>query len=382
MARRVVNASMLEGLVEGSMNQEVQKGAQRSIDPAFPVFSTPINQDIIVYIPTVNCVQTENGTVMNVLPSVIHDGKLGKVFTNVRCINGLSGNPLFEQLGYDGTCPACEAVGESWDLYNLKMKAEAKKIGIDPQNDPGDVLKPFREKFLQEMDLKSGEEYVTFPIVIIPTQNKVPTPDALQNLQVVYVHWRKKRYEDAILGGLESMMTNPGHPAGLFWHWKFTYDTKGKPATARDSAKNAKYTVIQDQQYLATLEQFRQAAEEKAKPFTLIKAAEVVVANQFLFREDLENEVNKIMRRTRELLALAETNGGNALPAGQQQGALPGANPLATYGTAQPQGAQAPATMGVEQPQAQPQAQLQGQPQGQPQFGGAPANPVGFGTQG
>lgn len=291
---------------------------------------------------------------MEVLNALIHDGKNGKQFTSVRCISGLH-NEFFEQLGYDGTCPACEAMHEVWDLYNVKMKAEAAKWGIDPQNDPADSLKPHREKILGEMDLKNAEEYVTFPIVIIPTKAKMtPADDALTTMRVEFVTWRKKRYNDAIIATLDTMMNNPGHPAGLFWMWKFSYDTQGKQANARDSAKNAKYAVINDASALPLLEPLRAAAEEKAKEFTLIKAAEVIVANQFLFKEDVDAEVRKIMSRTRQLLQLSSVSGTQQqLPAGQPVGQLGGANPLANFGVQPQQGqvGEVPTNLGGAQPQ-------------------------------
>lgn len=358
MARRVVDTKLLQGLVDGSANQEIQKGTPRTTDPNFPVFATPVNSDILVYVPMTNTVTDENGMDMKVLHSHIHDAKIGKGFTSIRCISGLSANPAFDALGYDGTCPACEATREAWELYRLKLDAEAKRIGIDPQNDANDVLKPAREKILGEMDIKGAEEYVTFPIVIIPTKAKFqPADDALQNLQVVFVHWRKKRYDDAIIGALDTMMVNPGHPAGMFWLWKFTYDTQGKQANARDSAKNAKYTPITDQNAMTMLDQFKPVAEEKAKEFTLLKAAEVVVATQFLYKEDMEVEVNKVMSKTRQLLELAQVGGAPALgaPAGQPVGQLGAGNPLANFGVAQdapqqgaPQGA--PLNLGQQSP--------------------------------
>lgn len=383
MARRVVDMSLLQGLVQGSQNQEVNKGTPRTTDPNFPVFTTPINQDIIVYFPMVNVVTTENGTDMQVLKSHIHEARVGKSFTSVRCISGLAGG-VFDQLGYDGSCPACDAMQEVWELYRVKLNAEAKRLGIDPQNDPQDVLKPAREKILSEMDLKNAEEYVTFPVVIIPTAGKFqPAPDAMEKMQAVFVHWRRKRYNDAILSALDSLMVNPGHPGGMFWLWKFSYDTKGKQANARDSAKNAKYTPITDQSALALFEPFREAAEEKAKEFTLVKAAEVVVANQFLYKEDLEAEVNKIMARTRNMLELAKMGGMQqpALGAGQPAGQLGFANPLANFGIAQEQ-PQAQPALGAGQPQFASQSQLgAGQPanqQQQPNMG-VSGSPIQFG---
>ena len=326
MARKV-DVNLLAQLNAGAEKQEVKKGGfSRTTDPNFPVFSTPVNKDILVYIPMTNVVSTENGSEMKRLNVHTHTYREGNYTGMLRCISGLEGGVYSEVLGYDGTCPACEAVKDCWALYNRKMEAEAKKLGVDPQNDTGEVLKSVRRKILDEMDMKGTEEYVTFPIVIIPTQEKSikPTPDALKNLQVQFVVWTKKRYEKNILGALESLMNNPGHPGGMFWIWKFSYDTAGKQANARDSAKNAKYMPITDANFLNAMAPGKAALEQAAAAFTNEKASEVVISNQYMYKEDLDEKVNKIMAKTRNLLSLseAESLGAPAL----------GANALANFG--------------------------------------------------
>ena len=326
MARKV-DPSILSQLNQGAATQEVKKGGySRTSDPNFPVFGTPINKDILVYIPMTNVIQNENGSELSLLTVHTHTYREGNYTGMMRCISGLEGGIFKDVLGYDGTCPACEAVRDCWSLYNRKLEAEAKKLGIDPQNDTGDVLKSTRRKILDEMDMKGTEEYVTFPIVVIPTVEGTikPTPDALQNLQPQFVVWTKKRYEKNILGSLSSLFNNPGHPGGMFWIWKFSYDTDGKPANARDSAKNASYMPITDAQFLAALTPAKTALEAAAAAFTNEKASEVVLSNQYLYKEDIDEKVNKIMAKTRNLLALSETDALGGTPA-------LGENPLAGF---------------------------------------------------
>ena len=318
MARKV-DVSLLAQLNAGAENQEVKKGGfSRTTDPAFPLFTTPINKNILVYIPMTNVVSTENGSEMKLLTTHTHTYRENNYTGMIRCISGLEGGVFSSELGYDGSCPACAAVADCWELYNRKIKAEADKLGIDPQNDTGDVLKSARRKILDEMDMKSSEEYVTFPIVIIPTEGNTikPAPDAINNLQVQFVVWTKKRYEKNIIGGLSNLMNNPGHPGGLFWQWKFTYNTEGKPANARDSAKNAVYTVIDSAEFLKLMESGKPALEKAAAAFTNEKAVEVIISNQYMYKEDLDAKVNKIMAKTRNLLAISDTEGvGSAAPA-------------------------------------------------------------------
>lgn len=336
MARKV-DVSLLSQLNAGAENQEVKKGGfSKSTDPGFPVFGTPVNKDILVYIPLTNAVKTENGVDIKLLNVHTHTYRDGNFTNMLRCISGLEGNVYSEVLGYDGSCPACEAVKDCWSLYNRKLDAEAKKLGIDPQNDSADVLKGARQRILSEMDMKGSEEFVTFPIVIIPTQEGTikPTADALKNLQVQYVVWTKKRYDKNILGALDAMIENPGHAGGLFWVWKFSYDTGGKQANARDSAKNAKYMLIQDPKFLEVLNGAKPALEDAAKGFTNDKASEVIVSNQYMYKEDLVEKVNKIMAKTRNLLALSETESLGVAPSV--------GNELASFGGA------LPTSLGVE----------------------------------
>lgn len=328
MARKV-DISMLGKLNAAAETQEVKKsGFSRTTDPKYPVFSTPINTDILVYFPMTNVVTTENGDVMNLLRTHIHTYKIGANGSGMlRCISGLEGG-IWSELGYDGSCPACDAVSDCWELYRVKLQAEAQKLGIDPQNDPGEILKPTRRKILDEMDMKASEEYVTFPIVIIPTVEKSfkPTDDAWNNLQVQFVTWTKKRYDKNITGALDSLLTKPTHPGGMFWIWKFSYDTQGKPANARDSAKNAKYMPINDSDFLKAMAKVKPILEKAAESFTNEKASEVVVCNQYYYKEDLDDKVNKIMAKTRGMLAIA----GKADMGGTNS--LEGQNPLASFG--------------------------------------------------
>jgi len=362
MARKV-DMNLLNSLIEGSQNQVVQKGTPLTTDPNFPLFTTPVNEDVVVYIPRTNVVVTENGEDMRLLTSHIHTAKVGNRTRQLRCINGLLGNPAFDALGYDGTCPACDAMSEVWELYKMKLESEAKMLGVDPQTAPDNIIKPIRTRLLEEMALKDAEEYVTFTVVVIPSSRLgSPTPDAMNAMKVYFVHWRKKRYEEKLLSALKTLMNAPSHPAGLLWQWQFTYNTGGKQPNARDSALNARYNVITDSQVIEIYKPFMMKAEELAKEFTVLKAAEVVVANQFMYKEDIVQEVDKIMANTRKLVkdfkALSSVGGvgQQALGGFVPQGLL-NANPLMNFGQGVQgqQGQSLGLQQGVQQVQSQPQ---------------------------
>lgn len=362
MARKAVDPSMLKGLIQGTEGQEVSRASSMTADPRFPVFRTPVNTDVLVYIPRTNVTVGENGEDMGLLTTIMHSWQKGKTFGQLRCMNGLTGG-LYDQLGYTGTCPCCQAMEDVWNLRSAKIDAEAKRLGIDPQNDPTNLLKSVKERANGEMDMKPGEEYVTFPVVLIPLKAPMtPADDALENLQPQFVIWRKKRYEESLMSAFASVMNPPPHPAGQFWLWKFSYDTGGKQANARDSAKNAKYQLISDPSSIAILDKFRTKAEEVAQEFTNVKATEVLYANQFMYAEDLQTEVDGIMAGTRRMLDLIQSGGSMGQP-GLEAGAVPGlgagaaeASPLASFGAQPPAGnmGQAPASEAPAAPAAAP----------------------------
>ncbi len=340
--RRKLDPTMLETAVTSVATQEVSKGTPRSEDPNFGVFATPINEDILVYIPRGTwVVEGENGSETRYLKAWLHDVKEGKMYKQLRSIRGLTADqsPAFKELGYDGECPLDEATKEEWELYNIKLEAALKAAGLT-LNDPDESIKPIRKRILDERTIKNAEEYITFPVCIIPRKDSTkpaekmfPADDALDGVQVVFVTWRKDRYEKSLLSVLDVLPDAPTHPAGLFFFWKFTYDTKGKPATARDSAREATYNVVQQQATLDRLEPLREALEAKAIAFTPEKAAEVIVANQFWYKEDLQAEVDKFMSKVRAQLRMARGSEGEApaLNAGSATAGLEGGNPLSGF---------------------------------------------------
>jgi glutaredoxin len=340
---RAIDVNLISQLAAGAEHQEISKGGYaRSTDPNFPVFSTPINRNVLIYFPMTNVVKTENGTEMKLLHSHVHTYKDGQFIKQSRCISGLKGGVFSEALGYDGTCPFCEAVKDCWKLYNLKLDSKAKELGIDPQNDTADALRSIRRNLVDEMAVKGAEEYVTFPVVVIPVEEGTTNlvPDWINQISVQYVTWTYKRYEKCILGGLSAVFGNQGHPGGMFWLWKFTYNTGGKQANARDSAKNATYAPIQAPQFLEQMKQYIPTLEKAAAGFTNEKAVEVLVCNQFMYKDDIDSLVNGVMSGTRNQIYQAESINLNAPAAPQSAGF--GVNPLAGFGANQP------ATLGLE----------------------------------
>lgn len=301
-------------LIAARSSQTVSK-PYGSTDSKFPLFKTPVGENLLVYIPRLNVIDNGDGTETNVLlHSATHKYNTGKQFGDITCITGFpQDNPAAEALGYvdeNGmhTCPACDALSECWDLVNAKTEAIAEKLCIDdPQNDREEKLKPSRQKFMQEMAIQRSVEQVTFPIVVLPAKNNRPAEDAMEKMQGYFVTMSKQRYQEKVCAGLDALYENPGHIAGRWMTWKFKYDTKGAQPTARDAAKNAQFIIIENSAAINELQAYVAKAEEIASEFTNEKALEVLTALAPQTYDEIKRITDRVMRETRNTLAAMKT---------------------------------------------------------------------------
>lgn len=316
-----VKVNMAE-VLKMRQSQEIDK-PYGSSDSKFPLFKTPVNERLLVYIPSLNVIEHEDGTSTNdVLETALHNYKLGKKFGTITCISGIDNDsPIAEILGYkDHTCPACDAVNECWNLVNAKTEAKAKELGINPENDPEEVLKPFRKKYIQDMVMTRASKYVTFPIVVIPHKGNRLTGESESGMSAYYVTMTEQRYREKVCASLSTLFNNPGHIGGRFMVWDFTYDSNGAQHNARDSAKNAKFNIIIDPAALQAFEPIRAKAEELAKEFTNIKALEVLTALEPVEYSKLNSSVDSVMKETRKILAMvSEGSDIAALPSAPEK---------------------------------------------------------------
>jgi hypothetical protein len=289
-------------MIQATQNQEVGKRSARTTDSRFPVYGVPVKEDHLVYIPRVDIIQGENGEQPAWLRSVLHEYSVGSSYGHIRCINGLTEDAI-PGSGYDGTCPACDAERDCWTLANTKLETEARKMGV-PVDDPGEAWKAVKSTVYSGRAIKGTEEFITFPIVVVPNhpENKTtPTQDALKGLRAFFVLWKRNMFNERLMSALEAIPNNPGHPAGMMWLWKYTYVPARGEQNARDAQRNAKYNIIPNTNgyYDAVIA----AAEEAAKEFSALKAADVVVSNQYPTMEEITTFVDKSMIQTRTLIA-------------------------------------------------------------------------------
>ena len=96
-----ITPEMIAQMKAKSKDQEVKRGYSPTYDSDFPMFRTPVNEDILVYLPLTNVVEGDNGEELDLLEAYLHDYKEGTMYGQVRCINGLTGGIFEEVLGYD-----------------------------------------------------------------------------------------------------------------------------------------------------------------------------------------------------------------------------------------------------------------------------------------
>lgn len=413
--KRPIPQDVLQVALAQAQEQKASTGFSPTLDSNFPVMKPFLNQQIVVYVPNTNTVTVDGKETMQFVNSVRHQVNRGNFTEYVRCIHGLE----LEALGWDGECPLCKATEESWELYNIKLDAEAARQGLaSAKDDPNEVLKTFKTQIGKERAVNKREAYLSYPLVVVPVgADKLPIQGGVPE---VFIHdVRKGRYDDLMDKALKQLLKKPEHPNGLFLIFDYTYDTKGQQPNPRDAGKNLTVTVISSEDHLQHLKPLIPQLEEAAKEFTIEKINSVLVANQFMYKDEVEEIANKVMSPTRlQLAALREgqnqmLNGGgqpalgvpqangNSLvaygqPVQQNQQVDPNFNPMLQgmpQGNPLPNQAP-PVQQGAPTPQGQPAPQGQPVPQGQPMQGapvpqgqpapqGAPtppSNPLGQGT--
>ena len=336
-----INAQMLNAAGE----QEAASGSTKVWSSEFPLFPTPINRKVLVYIPK----DFEERKV----ECLIHDIRKGKAYGQARCINGLQAG--FEAFNYTGECPYCQVTADAWELYNLKLDQKAAELGIDRQNDADGLLKGAKENQLKEMAVKNSDKYIAFPIVVLPCSDAGELlPNDPNGVKAYYVLWRKSRFDEKFsadtLDGRDS-------PAGTFERWSFTYDTKGQQPTAMLSAKALTVKILEKPSQLEQLNPFVPACEKVVEPFTALEAVDNIKALNFYTYEDVQKDADACIKSTRAILAAAQSLKGEGTPAVTGSVAAPAlgttqdaASMIANYGQGTVMGSVAPTAGSVAAP--------------------------------
>lgn len=292
--------------------QEISKAAPTSRDPInYPVFKVPVNRKVLIYVPN-HIVQDKDGQdELRMDKPYIHTINYKNRWEYFRCCSGI----VDENLGFDGTCPLCEASADPWKLANYQIEDKCKTQGLDPEDKENETVKNIRSAAYSARVLNDAEQYYTFPIVVFDTVNDdgktlVMTEDGKSVVfKVMWYSIRKGAYEEKWESTLENMEDEPTHPGGMFFILDYTYTPKRGEPNVRDSARNLKVF----SKTMKNSEGLRKQLDKLTEGWTPAKAQEMVIKNNLYAYDDLESVADEVLEPTRNLIALYESR-GNVTP--------------------------------------------------------------------
>lgn len=275
-----------KAITEASQQQDGRAQKIKSYDPDYPVFDTPINQKVLVYIPN-HVVQMPDGSItLRKDKFAAHQGIDGRAFVDIRCSQGI----VNDELHLDGSCPLCDAMNDCWTLYHKQYAdiAKSKGLAVDAP-EAKDLLKQDRIDLMNSMPIQTPTVWYAFPIVVIACQEKdgqmtvIPKVDDAGKLQgrAMWYTIRERTFKEKWEAGYDSITLEDGSaptsPAGLWAILNFTYTPKSGKHDKMGSARALKVTYKDmGDNYMAWAEYFDKLTEgwtpEKAQD-TLVLAA-------------------------------------------------------------------------------------------------------------
>ncbi len=300
--KKFTSRESFNAVSQASHNQTGKRVTVRSTDPVnFPVFETPINQKVLVYVPNHRVTNSEGAEEMRMDKGAFHAVINGGQYMSYRCYSGI----FNESEGYDGSCPFCDTQNEVWDLYREDYASIAKAKGIDPDNDPDDLLKPVRQELTKNMVVKAPEVWYTFPIVVIECEEGTTNPKVDEagklKFQPMWYTIRETTYKDKWEKAFETMADSPTHPAGNWFVLNFTYTPKSGKHDKMGSARALQVGCKQmSTDYVQWADYFNKLTEE----WDAFKAQETVIANQYFSLEDAKTVADEAMKPVRDKLQI------------------------------------------------------------------------------
>lgn len=302
----------LEKLQNQSSQQEAGGGTspRKSFDPDnYPVFDYEADDKFLIYVPNHRVIDKNGNEVLRMERYGAHPVKVGRIFDNIRCTHDI----VSEELGLDGTCPLCEKLNKTWELFKLQRSDIAKSKGIiEEAMDPAqfkEAMKDDSKTLLQNRAIREREMWVTFPIVVIECETnadgKRTTKPKLVNGQLVgKTYWyqvREKTYEEKWGKGLSSAIDADGNelttPAGSWFVLDFSVaantDEKLKKMTA---ARNM--SVVYRAMQADTYKQWEKVFDKETESWTPAKCTETVVQAVYRTMDEMQAAANEIIAET------------------------------------------------------------------------------------
>lgn len=334
--KKDLSSAEMQKILDASAKQTGGLSSPKTYDPDYPLFDTPINKKVLVYIPNHTVVNEDGSVELMADRYTSHTVRLGKAYTDVRCCGEL----VNDSLGWNGTCPLCDATTLCWDLYNLQLAEIAATKGINKDApEAEDLLSEDRKKLLGEMAIKASEKWITFPFVVIDCVDGKTIPKKNAKGEItgtpMFYSIREITYDDKWVKAFDALEEEGDggevdmNPAGRWAILNFTYTPKTGTHNKRDSARNLVVSFRKMEGY----GQWEKYFDELTKEWTPQKAMDVLVRNSIRSMEEMEEVCEEIIKPVREKLAKYEL-AGNTLPATAGGGtAVAGAdNALANFG--------------------------------------------------
>lgn len=358
--KKELSAEERQSITQASAKQTGSMSSPKTYDPAYPLFDTPVNQKVLIYIPNHTEINEDGVSSIRADLFTAHSCRMGKAYVDVRCC----GEVINEKLGLDGSCPVCDATQNCWELFNKQWAELCKSKGYDPSSPEADeALKNDKKELLDARAVKKAEQYITFPIVVIDCEEgkTVPKKDAQGKITGTPMFYtiRTSTYEDKWMTAFDAMEDESEdgvdhNPAGRWAVLNFTYTPKSGSHNKRDSARNLKVTfrTMGD----AVYREWEKYFDQMTIDWTPEVAQDVLVRNSLRDMDEMKEVADELLKPVREKLQMyLLTQGGATVPAvtgnANAEEALAGFGATAAETGVAPQGALPEAPVG-EMPNA------------------------------
>ena len=350
---KTFSPEMQAAIFEASAKQTGKSVTPKSYDPVnFPVFDTPVNQKLLVYVPNHTVAMPDGSVAMRMDKFAAHSCIDGRQFATVRCTSGI----VNEDFGLDGTCPLCSCKDDVWELYKLEYADIAKAKGIATDSpEAKTLLKQDRKDLLDKMAVNTPEVWMVFPIVVIDciekdgklTLSPKMTDDGQLSGKAMWYAIREKTYKEkweAAFDGVADVSGEvPTSPAGLWAILNFTYQSDDGKFDKMNSARNLKVTY----KAMPGYEQWAAYFDKMTEEWTPLKSSETVIAAAFRDMDEMNEVADSIMADTRAKLSLYAMRQAGAVAPTQTTAPGSADATLASFGAAP---ASPPAEVGGELP--------------------------------
>lgn len=314
--KKELSAEQRMAITQASSHQTGSMVSPKTYDSNYPLFDIPVNGKVLIYIPNHTVVEADGTVSLRKDKFASHQAIIGKAYQQIRCC----GEIVDASLGYDGSCPACNAMADAWKLYGYQWKAFCQAKGLDPDSDEvKEQFKNDRKELMNKMAIQKPNIYYTFPIVVIECEEgkTVPKKDANGKLvgHPMFYTIAENSYIDKWLTAFDSIDDDDGdkNPGGRWAILNYTYTPKSGQHNKRDSARNLKVSFkTMDSAYDA----WAKAFDDMTKDWTPEKAQDVLVQNAIRDMSEMEDAVAEIMTSTREQIQTYESAAGIAGVAG------------------------------------------------------------------